>query len=91
VPYLLYNGLASDRGKRVGNQGEGQGGKRSESKESLSLWDPKPCDLSMSSLNNSEEELGRNEPVIVAIIWEDLWIAVKCQSNMEIAGCLRKI
>jgi len=45
----------------------------------------------MSSLNNSEEELGRNEPVIVAIIWDDLWIAVKCQSNMEIAGCLRKI
>jgi len=58
---------------------------------SLLLWDPKPRDLSMNSLNNSEEELGRNEPVIVAIIWEDLWIAVKCQSNVEIAGCLRKI
>jgi len=69
----------------------GQGGKRSESKNSLLLWDPKPRDLSMNSLNNSEEELGRNEPVIVAIIWEDLWIAVKCQSNVEIAGCLRKI
>jgi len=72
-------------------KGGSRDGKRSESKNSLSLWDPKPRDLSMSSLNNSEEELGRNEPMIVAIIWDDLWIAVKCQSNVEIAGCLRKI
>jgi len=44
---------------------------------SISLWDPKPRDLPMNRLNNSEEELGRTEPVIVAIIWDDLWVGVK--------------
>jgi len=53
--------------------------------------DPKPSDLSMCSLNNLEKGLGRNEPVIVARIWEDMWIEVKCQSNLEIAGYLRKL
>jgi len=33
----------------------------------------------------------RNELVIVARIWEDLCIGVKCQSNSEIAGFLRKL
>jgi len=45
----------------------------------------------MSSLNMKEKKQGRSEPVIVAKIWEDLWIGVKCQSNLELAGYLRKL
>jgi hypothetical protein len=33
----------------------------------------------------------RPEPVVVAITSDDLWIAVKCQSNLEIAGSPRKV
>ena len=33
----------------------------------------------------------RPEPVSGTIGWDDLWIAVKCQSNLEIAGSPRKI
>jgi len=40
---------------------------------------------------NSLRRRRRNEPVIVARIWEDLCIGVKCQSNSEIAGFLRKL
>ena len=28
----------------------------------------------------------RPEPVDVAISWDDLWLGVICQSNLEIAG-----
>ena len=33
----------------------------------------------------------RPEPVVVAITSDDLWIAVICQSNLEIAGSPRKV
>ena len=65
--------------------------KRSENEKSETIWDPKPSDLSMSSMNMKEKDQGRSEPVIVAKIWEDLWIGVKCQSNLELAGYLRKL
>ena len=31
------------------------------------------------------------EPVVVVMTWDDLWLAVKCQSNLEIAGSPRKV
>ena len=31
------------------------------------------------------------EPVDVAKSWDDLWLAVKCQTNLEIAGSPRKV
>jgi len=34
---------------------------------------------------------GRPEPVDVAISWDDLWIGVICQPNLEIAGSPRKV
>jgi len=34
---------------------------------------------------------GRPEPVDVAISWDDLWIVVICQPNLEIAGSPRKV
>ena len=34
---------------------------------------------------------GRPEPVWVAIRWDDLWLAAKYQSNLEIAGSPRKV
>ena len=33
----------------------------------------------------------RPEPVVVAITWDDLWIVVICQPNLEIAGSPRKV
>lgn len=33
----------------------------------------------------------RNEPVVVAKTSDDLWLAAKRQSNLEIAGFLRKL
>ena len=27
----------------------------------------------------------------VAMCWDDLWLAVKCQTNLEIAGSPRKV
>jgi len=32
---------------------------------------------------------GRSEPGDVAKSWDDLWIVVKCQSNLAIAGSPR--
>lgn len=83
MTYLLYNGFVSDRNE--------QAEMRSENEKSEFLWDPKPSDLPMSSLNMYVKVQGRNEPVVVAITWEDLWIGVKCQSNSEIAGYPRKL
>jgi len=37
------------------------------------------------------ETLWRDEPVIVATLWDDLWLEAKYQSNSEIAGFLRKL
>ena len=34
---------------------------------------------------------GRPEPVIVAMIWDDLWLVAKYQPNSEIAGSPRKV
>ena len=34
---------------------------------------------------------GRPEPVVVAITSDDLWLAVICQANLEIAGSPRKV
>ena len=34
---------------------------------------------------------GRPEPVIGEMIWDDLWLGVICQSNLEIAGSPRDI
>jgi hypothetical protein len=34
---------------------------------------------------------GKPEPVVVAITWDDLWIGVICQTNLEIAGSPRKV
>ena len=34
---------------------------------------------------------GRPEPVYVAMCWDDLLLAVKCQTNLEIAGSPRKV
>ena len=34
---------------------------------------------------------GRPEPVIVVMIWDDLWLGVICLSNPEIAGSPRKV
>ena len=33
----------------------------------------------------------RPEPVCVAIRWDDLWLVVICQPNLEIAGSPRKV
>ena len=33
----------------------------------------------------------RTEPVYVAKYWDDLWLGVKGQSNLEIAGFLRNL
>jgi hypothetical protein len=35
--------------------------------------------------------VGKPEPVVVAITWDDLWLGVKCQPNLEIAGSPRKV
>ena len=35
--------------------------------------------------------VGKPEPVVVAITWDDLWIGVICQTNLEIAGSPRKV
>ena len=34
---------------------------------------------------------GRPAPVIVAMIWDDLWLVVICLTNLEIAGSPRKV
>ena len=33
----------------------------------------------------------KTEPVYVAKYWDDLWLGVKGQSNLEIAGFLRNL
>jgi hypothetical protein len=35
--------------------------------------------------------LWRPAPVVVTITWDDLWVGVKCQPNLEIAGSPRKV
>jgi len=35
--------------------------------------------------------LTKTEPVYVAKYWDDLWLGVKGQSNLEIAGSLRNL
>jgi len=67
------------------------GVKTSGNKKALVKWGPKPSDLAMGSLRPLKRGGGRNEPVIVAKISEDLWLGVKSQSNLEIAGFLRKL
>lgn len=64
---------------------------RNEDEKGERILDPRLCDLSICSKNPTVKRRGKNEPVIVAKIWEDEWIAVKCQSNTELAGYLRKL
>lgn len=47
--------------------------------------DPKPGDLSMGRLKWGKTPW-RTERTPVAMVGDDLWIAVKFQSNSEIAG-----
>ncbi len=39
----------------------------------------------------SEKSVRRPEPVIVAMIWDDLWLGAIYLSNPEIAGSPRKV
>ncbi len=50
--------------------------------------DPKPGDLSMRRCGNTH---WRTEPITVEKVWDDLWIGVKGQSNLEIAGSPRNL
>jgi hypothetical protein len=52
------------------------------------IVDPKPGDLSMSRLKCGKTHW-RTEPGHVEKCGDDLWIAEKFQSNLEIAGSLR--
>ena len=38
-----------------------------------------------------EKSNGRPEPVIVAMIWDDLWLVAIYLTNLEIAGSPRKV
>jgi len=49
--------------------------------------DPKLDELAMSRLRFRP----KTEPVHVAKCWDDLWLGVKGQSNLEIAGFPRKL
>jgi len=48
--------------------------------------DPKLSDLWSGSVNLLLYSKGKHELLVVAIIWEDLTIVVKCQSNLDLAG-----
>ena len=37
------------------------------------------------------KDIRKPEPVSVAILWDDLWLEVKCQTSLEIAGSPRKV
>ena len=51
--------------------------------------DPKPRDLPMARLKSRVIAAWRTEPVSVEDGSDELWVAVKCQSNPEIAGSPR--
>ena len=50
--------------------------------------DPKPGDLPMSRVKFSNTEW-RPKPTHVEKCGDEVWVGVKCQSNLEIAGSLR--
>ena len=54
----------------------------------LVLLNPKLTDLIMSKLKVSNQ---RAEPVNVAKFWDDLWLGVKGQSRLVIAGSPRNL
>ena len=53
--------------------------------------DPKPGDLSMARLKREGKTSWRTEPTEVENVLDELWIGVKGQSNLEIAGSPRNI